>query len=785
MRNGPNFFVGYQWTRDSTDATIPGLVPTEAERSGDLSNTLTPQGQPVTVVDPITGLPINTSAVPVSTQAQALLALYPQPNFAGNSGYNYQAQVLNHVHADALESRLERGFGRRDDVYGGLAFRSVRSDNGNLFHFVDATNTLGIDANVNWSHRFPHQILLKTGYRFTRLRTEVRPYFQNRVDVSGDADITGNEQSPVNWGPPSLSFSSGIAGLSDVESAFDRNRTDALSVAATWMHRRHSFTFGGDLRRQEFNQFSQQNARGTFTFTGDATKGSASTGSDLADFLIGTPDAVGVAFGNADKYFRQSVYDLYANDDWRAQARLTINVGVRWDYGAPVTELKGRLVNLDIAPGYTDAAPVVGSAPKGSVTGMNYPSSLVRPDRLGFQPRFGLAWRPFPIAPLVIRAGYGIYVDTSVYLASAQSMSQQSPLSTSVSASRTSSCPWTLADGLLNCGDTAANTFAIDPGFRVGYVQSWRLSTQYDMPGSIVLTAAYAGAKGTRGPQDILPNTVAPGATSDSSYPFGFVYRTSNGDSIRHAAELQLRRRLRKGLTATLQYVYAKSIDNDSMLGGMGYVSSSSSSISSAQADSSASNGTIAQNWLDLRAERSRSSFDQRHLVNLTFQYTTGMGWRENAFFSGWRATMLKQWTLASVFNAGSGLPQTPVYMAALPGTGISGTVRPDLTGAGIYSGGEGYHLNSAAYAAPASGQWGDAGRYSINGPSSLTLDASASRNFRLRDPLSLDVRVDAANVLNHAVYTGWNTVWNSSTFGLPASTNAMRSLQISGRLRF
>jgi len=120
-----------------------------------------------------------------------------------------------------------------------------------------------------------------------------------------------------------------------------------------------------------------------------------------------------------------------------------------------------------------------------------------------------------------------------------------------------------------------------------------------------------------------------------------------------------------------------------------------------------------------------------------------------------------------------------------VPDTGITGTIRPDLTGASIYAARAGYHLNSAAYAAPAAGQWGNAGRYSIEGPGSLTLDSSVGRNFRLRDPFSLDVRVDATNVLNHVVYTGWNSITNSTTFGLPTSTQTMRSLQISGRLRF
>lgn len=796
LRDGPTFFVGYQWMRTTTAGTQSGLVPTEAQRSGDLSNTLTAQGTPVSVVDPATGLPI-TGPVPLSAQAQALLELYPLPNLAGNTRYNYQTQVLTNMHADALQSRMDKNLGRRDQVYGGFAFRSMRSSNENLFHFVDVTNTLGIDSNVHWSHHFPHQLLLDTGYRFTRLRTQVRPFFANRENISGDAGITGNEQSPENWGAPDLSFSSGIAGLSEAKSAFNRNRTDAFSMEATWVHRRHTVSFGGDLRWQQYNQFGQQNARGIFTFTGAATQGSGSTGSDLADFLIGVPDTSQIAYGNADKYFRQRVYDLFVNDDWRIRPELTLSTGLRYDYGSPMTELKGRLVNLDIASGFAAVAPVLGSDPTGSLTGTQYPSSLVRPDKRNFEPRVGLAWRPLPTTPLVVRAGYGVYVDTSVYLSSVQTMSQQSPLSTSLNVSNGPGCALTLADGFHNCAGTTSNTFAMDPNFRVGYAQVWRLSAQQDLPGSIVMTASYLGTKGTRGPQEFLPNTYAPGATTYcATCPRGFTYRTSNGNSIRHAFDFQLRRRLRGGLTATLNYEYAKSIDNDSSLGGAGYATASTSSSGSGSGPSGSSGiltasastpaaDMVAQNWLDLHAERSRSSFDQRHLVKFTFQYTTGMGLHGGNFFNGKGGALLKQWTVSSVLTAGTGLPQTPIYFATVPGTGVTGTIRPNLTGADIYAGSPGYHLNSAAFAAPTAGQWGNAGRYSLEGPGLITLDSSVARNFRMRDPFTLDVRVDATNVLNHVVYTGWNSITNSTTFGLPTNTQGMRSLQISGRLRF
>ncbi len=782
LPRGPNFFAGYQWTRDHTAAILPGLVPTPAERSGNLSGLLNALGQPVTIYNPATGLPFKGNQVPVSMQAQALLALYPMPNITGTQAYNYQAPVLNSSHQDLLQTRLDKAIGRKDQIYGGLNLQSARAGNENLFGFVDTTDTLGINTNINWAHRFSQHLFLHASYNFSRLRTKIVPEFENRQNIAGTAGIGGDDQDPADWGPPSLSFSSGIYGLSDANSAFNRNRTDAFSGSAAIYRGHHNVTVGVDFRKQEYNDFFEQNPRGAFTFTGAATaetgSGSASAGSDLADFLLGIPDTSSIAFGNADKYFRQPVYDVYANDDWRILSNLTINAGMRWDYGGPMTELKGRLVNLDIAPNFTAAAPVLGSNPVGPVTGMHYPSSLIRADLGGFEPRIGIAWRPIPASTVLVRANYGVYDDTSVYQAFVPQLAQQAPLSTSLSVQNSAACPLTLASGFNPCSLVTADTFAVDPNLRIGYTQNWQLSVQRDLPGALQITATYAGIKGTHGAQQLLLNTYPIGATSPCpSCPVGFEYRTSGGNSTRESGQVQLRRRLRSGFTASLVYTYSKSIDDDAVLGGQGHATASEGSTSGAAA--------IAQNWLNPRAERGLSTFDQRNLLNAQAQYTSGQGLGGGDLMRGWSGRLLKEWTVLTTIAYGTGLPETPSYLSAVPGTGFTGTIRPNPTGAPIYLSSAGVHLNTAAYTAPLTGQWGTAGRDSITGPSAFSLDSSLERTFRLNTKLNLTVRVDASNMLNHGVFTGWFTTVNSTQFGLPAAVNPMRSLQTTIRLRF
>jgi hypothetical protein len=199
-----------------------------------------------------------------------------------------------------------------------------------------------------------------------------------------------------------------------------------------------------------------------------------------------------------------------------------------------------------------------------------------------------------------------------------------------------------------------------------------------------------------------------------------------------------------------------------------------------------AASPTIAQNWLDLSAERGLSTFDQRHLLSAQMQYTTGMGIGGKTLMSGWKGTFFKEWTWLTQITVGSGLPETPIYsLAAVPGTGMTGIIRPDSTGAPLYAAPSGLFLNPAAYTAPLAGQWGNAGRDSIIGPSQFSLGTSMARTFRLNSRFNLDLRVDSTNFLNHPTFTSWYTTVTTAQFGLPTTANGMRSLQTTLRLRF
>ncbi len=751
LRNGPQFTASYQWTRNRSADIQSTLMPTVAERNGDYSALNAP------LIDPFTGQAVPGNRIPLtsfSKQANELIKFYPLPNFIGAAGYNFQIPIVSNSHTDMLQFRTNRQIGRKDNVQGAMQLQSTRTDQPNAFGFLSTGRNRSTAANVSWRHSFSSRFNVNINYSFNRSTARNIPFFSSRQNVSGIAGVTGNNQEAVNWGPPSLNFSTGIATLGEQQYSQSANTTQGVNVESFKALSRHNLTFGFDYRRLQANMLSQQDARGTFTFTGVTTPA-------FASFLYGVPDTSAIAFGNADKYFRSNAWDAYISDDYRFRTGLTLTLGMRWEYNSPIAEKYGRLVNMDIKGYYASATPVCLTAQACGVGS----GVFLQPDKNNIAPRFGFAWRPFAASSVVVRGGYGIYFDNSTYQTIANQMAQQAPLSKSLRVQNGPDTPLTLANGFIGSPNVSSTTFAIDPRFRVGYAQNWQLSVQRDLPFALQMVVTYLGVKGTRGVQQFLPNTFAPGAVNTCpGCTSGYYFMTSNGNSSRQGGTLQLRRRLRRGFTAEVQYTWAKAIDN-AALGGTGVMT--------------------AQNWQDLRAERSRSNFDQRHVIGFQTQYTTGATSGMGFLTTGRSGAFLREWTFTTNINFGTGLPITPTFPGAIGGTGVTGPVRANYTGLDPYDAPGGLFLNPLAYARPLPGEWGNAGRNTITGPSQLTMNATAGRTFRWGDRVNADLRVDATNVLNHPVFPSWNAVVGNRQFGLPNPAGQMRTIQTSLRMRF
>jgi hypothetical protein len=150
----------------------------------------------------------------------------------------------------------------------------------------------------------------------------------------------------------------------------------------------------------------------------------------------------------------------------------------------------------------------------------------------------------------------------------------------------------------------------------------------------------------------------------------------------------------------------------------------------------------------------------------------------------GLKGKLLRDWTISNTFSVSSGAPETStITNSALGGTGIVGPLRPEYTGQPLYL--PDGTLNKAAFMSPLPGTYGNAGRDIITGPITFTMGSSAARTIRVGERKTFDFRIDARNPLNHVSYTAWNTVWNSTQFGLPSAVSPMRSLQATLRFRF
>jgi len=713
VRTGPQMQITLRHGVTHIATSAAAVVPTLAERRGDFGDLQIPADR-------------------ISPQAQALLAYYPLPNAEPTSqAANYLTTLVNRTEQDAFQFGVNSQAGRRTAIGAAVTWQRTHAGATTLFGFRDANTQSTLSANGNWQRRLSARASARLRYQFTRAIATLTPFFANRVNVSGDAGIQGNSQTPQDWGPPTLSFPD-VAGLSDANYQHNGALTHAAGGDYLVKHGRHDVTIGGDAKHTGVDVTQQADPRGTLAFTG------AATGHAFADFLLGVPATSTIGYGNPSTRLGGATYDAYATDDWRLSG-LTLNLGARWEYETPFTDEAGHL--------------------KGALHG----------DASSIEPRLGGSWRPQLGSSLVIRGSYGVYRNLGLYQPVAVLLLGQPPVARTFSVQNTPAVPLTLSapfpDAVPN-----AKTFDADAAFRPGRVQNWATSVQRDFPGSLTAVASYLGAKGATLAQASLPNSSPPGAANPCpACPSGYVFLTSGGRSLRHAAQFTIRRRLHNGLTALAQYTLSKSTDDVATFSNTTLTPGSL---------------TVAQNWLDLGAERGPSSFDQRHLFNAQAQYTTGVGLTGGTLVDGFWGSIYKDWTLAAQLTAGSGFPFTPVSFVAVSGTGFVG-IRPQLTGVSTSPVAPGTYANRAAYRTPVPGTWGDAGRNSIRGPAQFGLDASVARVFRVRGKTNLEWRIAATNVLNRVTFSTINTSVDSPQFAQSSQANPMRRLQLTVRYRF
>lgn len=773
------FFVNYNAGRGNTVYNGFAVLPDEAVRAGDFRR-LEPL-RPAVIYDPLSGAPFPDNRIPearVSPIARGLLEFIPLPNRPG-AVQNWTLSAAQPQSNDNLNVRVNRTLNRRNRLAFDLAWQRRYSENIQLFGWRDPNRGRGWNTNANWSQTLAPRLIHNIRAGYNRNYNALIPYFAYGADVAGQLGIEGASRDPVNFGPPNLNFTN-YGDLSDGNRSRRMVHTWNFSDGWTIVRRAHSITAGFAYTRTQQNTLLDPNARGTLFFGGLLTSGLdaagrplAGTGNDFADFLLGYVQQSSVRFGQPDTYMRQSVFSVFAQDEWRARPGLTLNVGLRWDAWLPFREKYGRMANLDLAPGWTGAAVVTpgGQGPwMGSV-----PDGLIRSDRNNVAPRLGLAWRPSQKRRTIVRLGYSVFYDLAVFNRIAQRLVYQPPFATAATFNTSTAARLTLGQPFRGPEQqTILNSFAVNPDYRAPYAQTWSLSVQQDVRGYVIETS-YLGTKGTA--LDILriPNRAAPGSPTDSElrrpipYATGFTYGSPEGSSIFHSGQLRVVRRMRRGVSWSALYTFSKSIDNASSIGGAGNL--------------------VVQDENNLRAERGLSNFDVRHQLQFNGMFTspfgpTGIWLRQRNTWT----TLLRDWNLNVNLQANSGRPLTARVLGAVAdpgGSGATGSARADATGLPVRSG-SGY-FNTAAFTVPPADRYGNAGRNTIPGPGSVVLNAGFGRSFQMGESAMrrLELRLEGQNILNHVNLTSYGTVVNAANYGQATAAGSMRSVQITARFRF
>jgi hypothetical protein len=769
-------------------------VPTALERAGNFSDLIGANGALVPIYNPATGKPYpnNTITTPLSPVALALLNYYPAPNLPGAT-QNYRFLTTEGSNSDVVGVRWNHSFGASTGNLPAIARQFINTGNGlnqsfnvnfNYSHAAsDSVNIFPQLGGKQQTHSYSTTVGYSIGkgrltnnlsFAWNRNDSQLKNFFTDADDVATQTGVLGPDgaplnANPLNYGLPDFVFNQ-YTGFNQTQPNFRLTQTFALSESSIWRHGKHNVRFGGDVHRVDLNLIGGTNSTGTFYFTGFATQepgtqaGSqvATSGSSFADFLLGDPQETTIQAPQQKAYMRQNTWDLFAQDDWRALPSLTILAGLRYEYFSPYSEKNDRLATLDYNSAFTQVAPVYPNG-IGPISGDKYPHSLIYPERNNFSPRLGIAWRAFK--DTVVRAGYGINYTVGQYGNFIQNLAYQPPFANVQTNEATSGAVISLANGFS--GSQLASNYAVNRNYRLPYVQVWNLDLQRTLPLAIVLNVGSNGAKGTR--LDVLS---APGIYNNApASGVFFDFEDSVAFSNFNALAVRANKRLQNGISLQMTYTYSHAIDDASSVG--------------------AGSATVTQNWQNILAEESNSSFDIRHQAKGSFLYELPFGPDKHYLSSGnWASHAFGDWSLSGSYTLATGSPLTPSISASVADVarGTAGSLRPDrVPGASIREGGGSidHWFNTSAFAAPPGTAFGTASRYSIQGPGTTSVNMSLSKTFQFKDTKSLEVRATANNAFNIVQYSGVNTQFDSTAFGQVTSAVQMRQMTFLARYRF
>ncbi len=820
------FFADYQGTRVRSSQTVITTVPPEAWRTGDFSGFQTIYDPATTVINPdgtATRQPFSGNQILASRfdpVAKQLIDLFPAPNLPGSVSSagvanNYLANPASISNVNQFDIRIDHRISNRDSLFGRFSFSNQNaSAQGPIPPPLDSaiffdSNYLNYSRNLALSetHVFtPHLVNeLRFGYNHARIE---RLQFNSNENISAQFKIPGIPFKPGYGGLPFLaiedltSFGSFLF-LPTIESQDVYQIVEGLS----WVKGRNTLRFGAELRPRVNFSFSQSpQPRGSFGFNGNASRDPnnlSNTGLGTADFMLGLSyDQSGLTGINTviTDHFQQPGYFAYVQNDFKVSNKITLNLGVRYEFVAHVTEENDAMANfnlsnntLEIVAGNNTPLPPT-FYPQIPVT-HDASRTLVPNNKLDFMPRIGLAYSLTPHT--VIRSGYGIFY--SSYEAGPLSFPNAGNNPPFFALTRFDApsvvTPNPIVSQLSNGFPAHALTdpssfslFSIDPHLRNPYVQHWNLAVQHELGWNSVLEVAYAGSKGTRlyefrNANEATP-TASPNSDINSRRPFPFVptdffYWCSCGSSAYHSLQAKAEKRLSNGMSFLGAYTFSKAIDEQS-----------SASLGFFFYSTQASPGGF---WRDQRypwEEKGPADFNVAHrfVYSMNYDLPFGRGKAFAANINPFLDNVIGGWELQTVTSLQTGEPRTVVANIGLSNS--DGENRPDsVPGVSWVPKNQGplNWINPAAFTTAADGTFGNAGRNTISAAGIIGVDVSLFKVFNIWREAKLQFRSEFFNLVNHPNFQAYslNTTWGQASFGQYSAAAPARQIQIALKVIF
>ena len=722
---------------------------------------------------------------PLSTK---LLKFYPTPNVSTTTGFNYNAAQTILLNDYQAHVRTDHHLSERDTLMARVSWN--KNDQDYLIFrfggpFVPGFNLpnpeITSNGTVGHLHTFGGNIVNELRFGWTRYSNDLGNGDQTSATEIGLPN--GHDIAP---GIPAINFLAG--GIADIGgrplygSRWQNETSVVLSETLSWSRGKHNFKMGGQIARYHWNTRGATNQRGTVEFDGSRNglipRTTANARANvLADLLLGLPVRASLTIGEFGRGYRQWAYAGFVQDAWRATAKLTVNLGLRYEYNKPWTEVNGKLTNL---------------VPGGSLEVVGSPAlkNFHQPDRNNFGPRVGLAYDLSGDGKTVIRAGFGIVYETLQQTNSVQVVENNPsfslPAVTNLPApfSTTGAPSTTLLDLRTSARPSRAIAAVAVNDFRSPYMTQTNFSIQRMLARQLLVEVGYAGTRGSKlsvftnlnqvplesltpAQRASIAAEIAAGRNTTPilsqlrPYPQydSITYSSNAASSTYHSLQLKVEKRFGAGPRLLGAYTFGKSIDNASDHG--------STDSSETVLDSN-----------NLTRQRGLSSFDIKHRFSLAFNYD--LPFRQ--FLPGPRG-LLDGWQINGIISLQTGQPFTPFVNTFDPYRNESFN-RPNLIGDPNANVPAGYAFNPAAFQLAAPGTFGNAGRNIVRGDGFRSIDLSLFKNIRITERFGLQMRFESVNSFNHTNFQA--PVTNlAANAGLYIAAAQPRILQLGCKLSF